>query len=94
VKNEILEILKNNSNDFISGEKLSKEFGISRAAIWKHINAIKEEGYEIESVSKKGYRLKQTPDLLSYSEVKPYLKTDFIGRNYIVICYNFSKGFS
>jgi BirA family biotin operon repressor/biotin-[acetyl-CoA-carboxylase] ligase len=82
VKNKILEILKNNS-DFISGEKLSKEFGISRAAIWKHINVIKEEGYEIESISKKGYRLKQVPDLLSYSEIKSYLKTNFIGRNYI-----------
>lgn len=82
MKEKILEVLKNNK-DFISGEKLSKEFGISRAAIWKHINSIKEEGYEIESVSKRGYRLKESPDLLTYGEIKSQLTTEFIGRNFV-----------
>ncbi|MCR2045671.1 HTH domain-containing protein, partial [Anaerosalibacter massiliensis] len=41
----------------MSGEKISENFDVSRAAIWKHINTLKEEGYEIESVPRKGYRL-------------------------------------
>lgn len=83
MKERILEVLKNNNEEFISGEKLSKEFGISRAAIWKYMKALKEEGYKIESVSKKGYRLDNAPDLLTYGEFKPYLKTKCIGRNCI-----------
>lgn len=83
MKEEILEALKNNTEDFISGEKLSKEFGISRAAIWKHMKALKEEGYKIESVSKKGYRLDYAPDLLTYGEFKTHLNTRDIGSNCI-----------
>ncbi|WP_312575751.1 HTH domain-containing protein, partial [Clostridium sp.] len=44
MKNKILKILKDNKNQFISGENLSKDFGITRAAIWKYMNALKEEG--------------------------------------------------
>lgn len=78
VKKKILELLKE-SEDFISGESISKEFGVTRAAIWKSINSLKEEGYEIESISRKGYRLLSSPDILSYEEIKGYLKTGFIG---------------
>lgn len=82
MKNKILSLLKN-SNEFISGQKLSEEFGMSRAAIWKYINALKEEGYKIESVSRKGYRLISSPDLLKYEEIKPYLNTEVIGRKIV-----------
>jgi BirA family transcriptional regulator, biotin operon repressor / biotin---[acetyl-CoA-carboxylase] ligase len=57
MKSTILGILVRNQNDFISGEQMSRTLGISRAAIWKHIEALKKEGYEIESVTKKGYKL-------------------------------------
>lgn len=78
MKNEILKLLKE-SEDFISGESISKEFGVTRAAIWKSIKALKEEGYDIESISKKGYRLLSSPDILSYEEVKENLNAKFIG---------------
>ena len=56
-------------DEFISGEELSKKLGISRTAIWKHIKILKEEGYNIESVNKKGYRLVDEPrDLLTSSK--------------------------
>jgi len=80
VKNKILKILKDNE-DFISGEEISKEFHMTRAAIWKYINMLKEDGYTIESVPRKGYRIISLPDILTYEEVKKYLDTDFIGRN-------------
>ncbi|MCR2043640.1 biotin--[acetyl-CoA-carboxylase] ligase [Anaerosalibacter massiliensis] len=80
MREKILRLLKENSNDFLSGEKISENFDVSRAAIWKHINTLKEEGYEIESVPRKGYRLISSPDILTYGEVENYLDTKFIGR--------------
>jgi BirA family biotin operon repressor/biotin-[acetyl-CoA-carboxylase] ligase len=64
MKRRILEILKKNGEDFISGEDISKQIGVTRTAVWKHINQLKEEGYEIESISRKGYCLIKEPDML------------------------------
>ncbi|WP_241079263.1 biotin--[acetyl-CoA-carboxylase] ligase [Natranaerofaba carboxydovora] len=50
--------------EVISGEELSKEFLISRTAVWKNIQSLQSMGYEIESISGKGYRLTKIPDLL------------------------------
>ncbi|WP_353095758.1 biotin--[acetyl-CoA-carboxylase] ligase [Tissierella praeacuta] len=80
MKNKILEILKN-KDDFISGEEISKEFHMTRAAIWKYMNMLKEDGYIIESVPRKGYKIISLPDILTYEEIKKYLDTEFIGRN-------------
>ncbi|QGU96686.1 biotin--[acetyl-CoA-carboxylase] ligase [Clostridium bovifaecis] len=81
MKEEIISLLKENENSFISGEKISSSLGVTRAAIWKHIKAIREDGYEIESVSRKGYRLISSPDLLSLEEIKPSLTTKLIGKD-------------
>lgn len=81
MKGKILQILKRNCEGFISGEDISEEFNVSRSAIWKHMNTLKEEGYEIESVPRKGYRLISTPDILTLEEIEESLATDFIGRN-------------
>lgn len=83
MKEEIIKLLKENKNNFISGEKISESIGVTRAAVWKYIKAIKEEGYEIESVSRKGYKLTSSPDLLTFEEISPNLKTRFIGRNFV-----------
>lgn len=81
MKDEILKLLKENGDNFLSGEDISDKFGVSRAAIWKHMNTLKEEGYKIESVSRKGYRLIESPDILTYMEVEEFLHTKYIGRN-------------
>ncbi len=80
LKNKVLKMLKD-SEDFISGEEISKKFHMTRAAIWKYINMLKEEGYIIESIPRRGYKLISLPDILTYEEVEEYLNTDFIGRN-------------
>src|SRR6056297_2013581 len=80
MKDKVLEILKENK-EYISGEKISNILDVSRTAVWKNINSLKEDGYEIDSVSRKGYKLISSPDLLSYQEIEPYLNTKFIGRN-------------
>ena len=80
MRQAILELLKKHQEIFISGEEISKRFGISRTAVWKHINRLKEEGYDIESVTKLGYKLKEIPDTLLPEEIKSRLKTKVIGQ--------------
>ncbi|MFQ6052233.1 MAG: biotin--[acetyl-CoA-carboxylase] ligase [Candidatus Hydrothermarchaeota archaeon] len=79
MRKKILEALKNKKGSYVSGEELSKKLGISRTAIWKHVNALKEEGYLIESYPKLGYRLIEAPDLFFPEEIKENLKTEFLG---------------
>lgn len=79
MKEKIVELLKN-SRGYISGEEISRQLNVSRTAVWKYINSIKEEGYEIESSSRKGYMLLNCPDILTPSEVVPLLRTKYIGR--------------
>ncbi|WP_127836607.1 biotin--[acetyl-CoA-carboxylase] ligase [Clostridium prolinivorans] len=83
MKKQILKLLKENNNDFLSGEYISRTLGVSRSAIWKHIKQLKEEGYKIEAVSNKGYKLKSSPDLLTLEEIEPYLNSSVIGRNFV-----------
>lgn len=80
MKREIIEILKDNQSKFISGQIISEKLSISRAAVWKYINQIKEEGYVVESVSRRGYKLVFVPDVPTYEEIKDNLHTKYIGR--------------
>lgn len=80
MKEQIISLLKKNKNEFISGEDISSVLGVSRAAVWKYMKAIKEDGYNIESVSRKGYKLISSPDLLTFEEISPYLNTYYIGK--------------
>ncbi len=79
----ILHLLRNNRGSYISGEELRKHAGISRAAIWKHIEKLREEGYEIEASPHLGYRLIHIPDSLLPDEIKWKLKAKIIGREVI-----------
>lgn len=81
MKEKILHLLKEYEKSFISGQRISKELGVTRTAVWKYINILKEDGYKIESVSKRGYRLISSPDLLSFEELNEKLITKYIGRN-------------
>ncbi|MGL4773725.1 MAG: biotin--[acetyl-CoA-carboxylase] ligase, partial [Clostridium sp.] len=73
-------LLKNNS-EYISGEEISKTLGVTRACIWKHINSLKNEGYSIEGISKKGYKLLSSPTELSLIEIKNNLNQNSFGEN-------------
>ena len=68
VREKVIKAILDSGENFMSGEQLSKKLGISRTAVWKHINALREEGYNIESVNKKGYRLAEKPDDILSSE--------------------------
>lgn len=78
MKTKILEMLKN-TDEYISGEELSRKLGVSRTAVWKNINSLRNEGYVISSVTNKGYRLEQSPDLLDRDIITKGLHTDVVG---------------
>ena len=80
-KEEILALLRNRE-DFVSGQDLAEHFQMSRAAVWKHMAALRELGYEIESVPAKGYRLQFAPNTMYAQEISPYLRTQWLGRHY------------
>jgi len=79
MKNKILAYLQENQ-EFVSGEAISNRLGISRAAVWKHINGLKESGYVIDAYPRKGYRLKEKPDILTAQALEEYITTKRIGR--------------
>ena len=78
MKTEILTLLRE-TDGYVSGQELCEKFGVSRTAVWKAINQLKEAGYEIEAVQNKGYRLVSVPDILSESELQSIRKTRWIG---------------
>jgi BirA family biotin operon repressor/biotin-[acetyl-CoA-carboxylase] ligase len=77
---KILNYFKQYEEGYVSGEELSRELGISRAAVWKHIENLREEGYVIEAFPHLGYKLISIPDRLTEVELKWQLKTDIIAR--------------
>lgn len=77
---EILQILRKSPNTFFSGEEISHRLKVSRTAIWKRIARLRAMGYAIEASTRLGYRLIQSPDLLIPLEVKPLLKTKWMGK--------------
>lgn len=86
MREEILAMLHKNAGAFLSGEEISRRLGISRAAVWKHIHALKEEGLQIEAVTRKGYRLLEGgADILCAALVTPHLTTNSLGRNAVFL---------
>ena len=83
MRDEVLEFLRQNQGGFVSGQDMSEACHVSRTAIWKHIKALRQKGYKIESYTKRGYRLLEEPDLLSPLAMKQILKTDVFGKRYV-----------
>jgi BirA family biotin operon repressor/biotin-[acetyl-CoA-carboxylase] ligase len=80
MRNKILDILKH-TDEYVSGEDISRKLGISRAAVWKHIKNLKCDGYDILSVRNKGYKLSKLPNALTSVEIADSLNTKFIARS-------------
>ena len=79
MQEKIIELLKR-KDDYISGDQISHRLGISRQALWKHIQQLKELGYDIIAVPHLGYKFVSSPDKLFPSEVAHGLNTKFIGK--------------
>ena len=79
---EVLAYLKK-TNDYVSGDHMSSNMGISRTAIWKYINHLEQLGYTISKLKGKGYRLATSPDKLFAWEIEQHLNTEVIGKKVI-----------
>lgn len=84
MKTRILQTLKE-TDGYVSGQELCDSLGISRTAVWKYMNKLKEEGYQIEAVPNKGYHLLTVPDVMTESEIKSRIHTKWAGSE--IHCY-------
>lgn len=80
MKEKLVEILLNEREKYVSGEKISELLGCSRTAVWKHIEELRKHGYEVEAVPRKGYRLMNSPNSIMPYNIKAYLTTKYIGQ--------------
>jgi len=85
LKETILRLLKERSPEYVSGEEICRLLNVTRTAVWKHIQSLRENGYEIEARSRAGYLLTGVPDRLFPEEIGQGLSTRFLGRN-ILYC--------
>ena len=67
------------TDGYVSGQELCNKFGVSRTAIWKVINQLKEAGYEIEAAQNKGYHLIAAPDVMTEAELESLKNTQWAG---------------
>lgn len=84
MKAELLKMLRE-TEGYVSGQQLCNHFGVSRTAVWKAIQQLKEEGYEIEAVKNKGYRIDSAPEIMTAAEVESRLHTRWMGQNCIYL---------
>lgn len=82
-RNKLIQILSQHQDTYISGQMMSDELNISRSAIWKHMNELKKDGYEIEGKANKGYRIISYPDKVSENTITWGLETSWLGKQVI-----------
>nr|WP_276719091.1 biotin--[acetyl-CoA-carboxylase] ligase [Kyrpidia tusciae] len=85
IRGEILQALRRAGDRFVSGEELGQRFGISRTAVWKHIQALQGVGYPIEAVRNRGYRLREEGEELRPEAIQAGLATSVFGRHMTVL---------
>ncbi len=78
---KIIQALEAAKGEYVSGESLAEEFGLSRNAIWKGINELKKDGYPIESVRNKGYMLPGDSDMISKAGIALCLGNELRSRS-------------
>jgi BirA family biotin operon repressor/biotin-[acetyl-CoA-carboxylase] ligase len=76
----IVDLLRD-SGDFVSGEEISRRLKLSRQALWKHVQELRERGYAIEAVPHLGYKMVSSPDRLYPEEIRAGLGTESFGHH-------------
>ena len=82
MKTELLAALRS-AEGFVSGQELCDKFGVSRTAVWKSIQKLKAEGYQIEAVPNKGYCLTGVADILNKEELENLRNTEWTGNKVV-----------
>ncbi|MEG6520604.1 biotin--[acetyl-CoA-carboxylase] ligase [Desulfotomaculum sp. 1211_IL3151] len=79
-KQKILRLLREEEPGYVSGEYICQQLQVSRTAIWKTIESLRSDGYDIEARPRVGYRLLASPELLDPAEWSASIKTQIIGQ--------------
>lgn len=79
MKQEVLKLLKE-ADGFLSGQSICDSLGVSRTAVWKVVNQLKEEGYQIRSVRNRGYLLDSFADVMTEAELASSVRSRWCGR--------------
>lgn len=74
VKSRILEMFEEHKGETLSGEELAGELGCTRAAVWKAVKALREDGYSIHAGTNRGYSLEKSVDRITEEKLRPYLE--------------------
>ncbi|MEW6661825.1 MAG: biotin--[acetyl-CoA-carboxylase] ligase [Bacillota bacterium] len=80
MKKDILILLRRHAGEYLSGEDLSRQLGVSRTAVWKHIQSLRDAGYQIDSQPRRGHCLVAVPDKLYPQEISAGLTAGRIGQ--------------
>ena len=76
-KEKLLALLEDSKGTFFSGEEIARTLQVSRAAVWKAVSALREDGYTIDAATNKGYRLSPDSDILSPQGIRRFLKPEY-----------------
>ena len=82
-RDKILSLFRAHSDQYVSGQEISRALNISRAAVWKQVKVLRELGFVIEAKHSLGYRLVDAPDLLLAAEIENELNCRLIGRSVV-----------
>ena len=85
VRSQLLTTLAGGGDEYISGAALAEKLGVSRNAVWKAVKSLEAEGFIIESVTSKGYRLSGDSNRLAKELIYPLLDTKAIGRDITIL---------
>ena len=77
VKQEMIQLLEQNRGKVLSGQEMADQLGVTRAAIWKAIRVLQEEGYHLGIVKNKGYYLEEHSDVLSVEGIRLHLPEEY-----------------
>ncbi len=83
-KDVVLSILEKNRGSYVSSRDIISEAGVSRNAVWKAVNELKKSGYDIESVTNKGYCLNSGSDVISVPAIANYLKDKTVADKIVI----------
>jgi BirA family biotin operon repressor/biotin-[acetyl-CoA-carboxylase] ligase len=81
IRKQLVDAFTNAGDSYLSGQFLAELIGCSRTAVWKHMEELRKDGFQLEAVRRKGYRIVSTPETITADEIRLGLHTKFIGQN-------------
>ena len=75
-RDDVLRLLWENGDGYVSGAELARRLGISRTAVWKAVDRLRQDGWQVESGTNRGYRLLSGGDDLTEAGVRRYLRRE------------------